>query len=72
MTKLLEKVFDEVSKLPQKEQDALAAWIMEELASEKRWEKTFSGSSDLLNQLADEALAEHHKGKTQALDPNNL
>ncbi|MBI3605663.1 MAG: hypothetical protein HY202_06515 [Nitrospirae bacterium] len=72
MTKLLEKVFDEVSKLPQKEQDALAAWIMEELASERRWEKTFAESSDLLNHLADEALTEHHKGKTQTLDPNNL
>ena len=72
MTKLLEKVFDEVSKLPQKEQDALAAWIMEELASEQRWEKTFTKSSDLLNKLADEALTEHQRGKTQTLDPNNL
>lgn len=72
MTKLLEKVFDEVSKLPQKEQDALAAWIMEELASEQRWEKTFAESPSLLNQLADEALTEHRKGKTQTLDPNNL
>jgi hypothetical protein len=72
MTKLLEKAFDEVSKLPKKEQDALAAWIIEEIASERRWEKAFSESSNLLSGLADEALAEHREGRTQKLDPEKL
>ena len=34
MTKLLKKAFDEASKLPEKEQDALARLLLEELASE--------------------------------------
>ncbi len=72
MTTLLEKVLAEVSKLPKKEQDALATWILEELASEQRWERAFAESSNVLDQLADEALAEHREGRTKRLDPDKL
>ncbi len=72
MTELLEKAFAEVSKLPQQEQDAFATWILEELASERRWEETFANSADALAQLADEALAEFRAGRTQVLDPDKL
>ena len=72
MTKLLEKVFSEISKLPKQEQDALAAWILEELASEQCWEKAFAASADQLAKMANEALAEHHEGRTQPLDPDKL
>ncbi|HEY5594675.1 MAG TPA: hypothetical protein VIL61_05880 [Nitrospiria bacterium] len=72
MTKLLEKALAEVSKLPKKEQDALATWILEELASEQRWDKAFAESSKVLEQLADEALAEHREGRTKRLDPDKL
>lgn len=71
-TKLLEKAFAEVSKLPAQEQDVLAAWILEELASEQRWDELFAGSEDVLAQLADEALAEHREGRTQVIDPDRL
>ncbi len=72
MTELLEKAFAEVSKLPQQEQDAVATWILEELASERRWEEIFADSADVLAQLADEALAEFRAGRTQVLDPDKL
>jgi hypothetical protein len=72
MTKLLEEAFAEASKLPEQEQDALAAVILEELASERRWDQAFADSADLLAQLADQALAEHRAGKTQVLDPEQL
>jgi hypothetical protein len=72
MTKLLEEAFAEASKLPEQEQDALAAVILEELASERRWDQAFADSADLLAQLADQALAEHQAGKTQVLDPEQL
>jgi hypothetical protein len=72
MTKLLEKAFAEASKLPEQEQDALATVILEELASERRWDQAFANSADLLAQLADHALAEHRAGKTQVLDPERL
>ena len=72
MTKLLEEAFAEASKLPEPEQDALAAVILEELASERRWDQAFADSADLLARLADQALAEHRAGKTHVLDPERL
>jgi hypothetical protein len=72
MTQALEKAFAELTKLPENEQDAIAAWLMEELGSEKRWNDTFEQSADLLSQLADEALADLHEGRTEPLDPDRL
>ena len=67
MTQLLEKALHEVAKLPPSEQDALAAILMNELASEKRWAESFSKSQDTLAKLADEALAEDKAGLTKPL-----
>jgi hypothetical protein len=39
MTKLLQKAFDEASKLSEGEQDALGRVLLEELASERRWDE---------------------------------
>ena len=72
MTKLLEQAFEEANKLPEHEQDALANFLLAELASERRWTRAFADSQDLLSQLADEALAEHRAGDTQELDPEAL
>lgn len=72
MTKLLEQAFAEANKLPNDEQDALANFLLAELASERRWTRAFDESQDLLSELADEALAEHHAGKTQELGPKTL
>ena len=58
MHKLLEKAFVEVSQLPEAEQDEFAAWILEELASERRWQAAFADSEDVLPQLANEAFLE--------------
>lgn len=68
----LEKAFAEASKLPPREQAALAAWILEELASERRWEKDFANSADALAELAEEAIAEHRQGRTRILEPDQL
>jgi hypothetical protein len=72
MTKLLEKAFAEAAKLSKAEQEAFAAWILEELASERSWEEAFANSPDVLARLADEAIAEHRGGQTQPLDSNAL
>ena len=53
------------SKLPEKEQDALAALLLEELSSEKKWEKQFADSQDELANLAREATGEFRAGKTK-------
>jgi hypothetical protein len=72
MVRSLERAFAEASKLPEAEQEVLAAWILEELASERRWQRVFENSADLLAQLGDEAVAEHRQHRTKALDPDRL
>ena len=71
MTKL-DAAFAEAAKLPPEEQDALAKWILEELASEKRWSEAFDKSGDVLEQLANEALLEHKEKRSQPLAPDRL
>jgi len=72
MTQLLQKAFAEVSRLPEDEQDAIAAIVLAELSSERRWNELFEKSQDVLVELAEEALAEHRTGKTKRLDPDEL
>ena len=67
MTQLLEQALSEVAKLPPSEQDALAAILLEELASEKKWADLFAKSQGQLARLAEEALAEHRAGKSKPL-----
>ena len=72
MTKILQEAFDQASKLPEAEQDALGRILLEELASERRWKDLFAESQDLLEELANQALAEHDAGRTEKLDPDKL
>ncbi len=71
-TQLLERAFAEAAKLPDRDQDALAALVMEELESEKKWDDAFANSQDMLAQMAEQALAEHKKGETRPLDVDAL
>lgn len=65
MTQLLDKAVSEAAKLPEPEQDALAAILLTEIESERRWSDSFAKSQDALAELAAEALAEHAAGKTK-------
>jgi hypothetical protein len=71
MTKL-ELAFAEATKLPPKEQDRLAEWLLAELDSERRWNQLFAESEDVLEKLAAEAFDEHRRGQTQELDPEKI
>ena len=68
MTELLERAFTEASKLPEKEQDAMAALVLEELASEQRWESAFAASQQPLSEMARAALREFEAGQTRPMD----
>ncbi len=68
MTKLLEKAFAEASKLSEKDQDALARMLLDDLASEEEWEEAFAQSQDKLAMLAGEALAEFNQSKTKLIE----
>ena len=71
-TKLLEKAFEEASRLPEMDQNALARWVLDELHSERVWAKSFAESEDVLERLADEAICEKRRGKTTQLDLERL
>ena len=62
MTRLLERAISEIRKLPSDEQDAIAAVLMAELQSERRWERAFDATAEQLSRLADEALGENREG----------
>jgi len=72
MTDALRKAFETASRLPEREQDELAAAILEELKADERWDAALGQSQDALARLADEALTEHRAGRTKALDPDAL
>jgi len=72
MTKLLDRAFQEASKLPEIAQNALAKWLMEEMEDEKKWELTFAETEDILERLADEALLADEQDKTNPLDVDKL
>ena len=52
MTQLLEQAVDEARKLPEADQDAIAALILEELAEDRRGDEAFANSRDRLSRLA--------------------
>ncbi len=66
MTQLLEKALTEAAKLPDTEQDVLAAILLQEIASEQRWSNAFANSQATLADLAQAALAEDSAGRTKA------
>ena len=74
MTKLLQQAFERASELPEEEQDKFARFLLAELESERQWAGLFSRpeSEELLERLADEALAAHRAGLTQPLNPEDL
>lgn len=72
MTELLARAFREASKLPPEEQDAIAALLLAELDSERRWDEQFASSQDALAKLADEAIQADEAGETEDLIPDEL
>lgn len=67
MTILLERAVKKVNTLPDKEQDAIAALILDEIEDDARWETRFASSQGVLAMLAEEAMAEFYEGKTEIL-----
>ena len=56
MSKLLEEAFAKLAELPEADQDSIAAWLLEEMDSEMRWEELLAESPKALERMADEAL----------------
>jgi len=52
MTELLERAISKLKTLPDDEQNAIAAMILEELEDERCWDDSFARSPDVLAKLA--------------------
>lgn len=68
----LEEVFAEAARLPEEEQRWLAAFILEEIAVERRWSELLARSGSTLDKLITDAIAEDDAGETLPLDPDTL
>jgi hypothetical protein len=71
VSKVLQQALTELTKLPETEQDAVGAWILAELESERKWDELFARSPDLLAEMAAEAIREDDAGLTEPLDPES-
>ena len=68
MNTLLEKVLAEVARLPDEEQEAMAALILDEIAAERGWDERFAKTQDRLGEVVRAARAEAERG--EVLPPN--
>jgi len=72
MNTRLEEAFAQASQLSPDEQEALAALLLDEIASERLWVQAFAQSQNQIAKLADEALTEFQEGRTVLLDEEQL
>jgi len=66
VTKLAEAIA-RIQELDEESQEMWAAWILEEIESDRKWDELFAASQDLLEKMADRALAEERAGLTEEL-----
>ncbi len=72
MGKLLERAIEELSKLPDTDQETVGAWILAEVEHARDWNEFLSRPSEILERAAIEALADYSKDKTARFDPEKL
>ena len=68
MTQALLTAVATAAQLPEEEQDALAAILLEEMESEERWSALFADSPNLLERMANEAIQDFQAGRVQPID----
>lgn len=72
MTALLAKAIHEIESLPQELQDEIAAQLLEDIASETKWQETLAKPQSKLDRLADKALQQSAAGKTKKMGFDEL
>jgi len=72
MTQLLEQAVDQVKKLPNSEQDAIAALILEEIADERRWDEKFAQTQPQLARLAEQVRGDIRAGRVRDVGIDEL
>lgn len=72
MSEMLEEALAEVRKLPESQQDAIAALILDELADERRWDEAFARSQDQLARLAAKVRDDIRTGRIRNVGMDDL
>jgi len=72
MTQLLQQALAEIEKLPDGEQDAIAARILEEIADERRWDEAFARSQDQLGRMAERVREDIRAGRVKDIGVDEL
>jgi hypothetical protein len=72
MNALLEKALAEVARLPEAEQEAIAAIILEEIASEQAWDERFAKTQDQIGALVRSAKEDVERGDVILGDPSDF
>lgn len=72
MSQLLEHAVAEARKLPDAEQDAIAALILEEIEDDRKWEETLARSPGKLTTLAARAEEQVRAGRCRAVGFDEL
>jgi hypothetical protein len=68
MTQALSAAVATAAQLPEEEQDALAAILLEEMESEERWSSLVADSQNLLERMANKAIQDFQAGRVQPID----
>ena len=68
MTQALSAAVATAAQLPEEEQDALAAILLEEMKSEEHWSALFADSQNLLEQMANQAMQDFQAGRVEPID----
>jgi hypothetical protein len=71
MNALLEKALAEVARLPEEDQEAIAALILDEIAAERGWDERFVKTQNQLGALVRSARAEVARGEVVPGDPSD-
>jgi hypothetical protein len=69
---LLDQAYEVAKKLPEEEQQAIGALLLEEIEDNRRWDALLAQPSEVIERMADQALEDHRLGRTLPLDPENL
>ena len=71
MNALLQKAIKEMTRLPERDQEALAGLILAELEADDGWSTRFAQTQDQLGELARRARREAEAEGTLPYDPSN-
>ena len=71
MNKILERALAAIAKLPDEQQEAIGANILDDLETEKGWEERFASSQDRLAELSKRAGEHIAASDTLPFDPSD-